>query len=212
MVRPALVRPALVRPALVRPALVRPALVRPALVRPALVRSDNRAQQAAPLRRPTGKGRAMKSNPQIIEALNARRIEELTAIDQYSAHLATAKRWGYAKFVAYLEERIADETKHMLLLEGRIRELSGVVTTGRIGTVVQGETLDKMLAVDGFSETDAIARYKETIALCMTQGDHVTRRLLEEIIVDENDHLVDIEAHLTQVLQMGIQNWLSLQV
>jgi bacterioferritin len=153
----------------------------------------------------------MKGHPNIIEALNLRRIEELTAIDQYSVHLATARRWKYEKFSAYLEERIADETGHMHRLEERIRQLEGTITPGKINAVTVGETLDQMLATDRAAEAAAIRGYNDSINLCLELRDAKTRNLLESILADEDDHLVDIEAYLVQIGQMGLDNWLANQ-
>ena len=153
----------------------------------------------------------MKGNPAIISALNLRLSEELAAITQYSIHRAVMGNWNYAGFVAYIQERIDDETKHFNLVLDRICLLGGL-PMAILGAVNPADMVDGMLVNDQAAEIDAIAKYNETIALCISVGDDDTRRLLESILADETDHLHDIEANLTQLGQMGMQNYLSVQV
>lgn len=54
-----------------------------------------------------------------------------------------------------------------------------------------------------------MVNYNDLIALCLTHKDAATRAVIEEILADEVDHLVDIEAQLTQIAQMTLQNYLS---
>jgi bacterioferritin len=153
----------------------------------------------------------MKGDPRIIADLNQRIKEELGAINQYSIHRAIMANWNYAGFVAYIQERLNDETNHYNLLLDRICFLGGIPDTGVVN-VNPADMVDGMLVNDLAAEEDAIVKYNQTIRLCMEVGDDDTRRLIETILADETDHAKDIEANLVQLNQMGIQNYLSLQV
>jgi bacterioferritin len=50
------------------------------------------------------------------------------------------------------------------------------------------------------------------VALCRDKGDNGTAELLEEILVDEEEHADWLEAQLTLVEQVGAQNYLAQQV
>jgi bacterioferritin len=50
------------------------------------------------------------------------------------------------------------------------------------------------------------------IALCRDKGDNGTAELLEEILVDEEEHADWLEAQLTLVEQVGAQNYLAEQI
>ena len=54
----------------------------------------------------------MIGNQQIIDLLNQRLIEEFTAICQYKNNRSLFAIWEYSQLVEYIDERIADETKH----------------------------------------------------------------------------------------------------
>jgi bacterioferritin len=154
----------------------------------------------------------MKGNERIIEALNARLIEEATGIAQYSAHRAAVANWGYQNLVAMIEEHAADETKHFNWLLDHIYFLGGVPVVGRYGQINLGNSVLEFLDNDYVIELNAINRYSETIDLCIELKDSITRKLLEEILSDERDHINDQETQLAQVVQMGMSAYLSQQI
>lgn len=154
----------------------------------------------------------MQGNPQIIDELNKRLSEELTAIAQYEAHRASFLVKGYNKLVDYIQERIDDERKHYNMLSERIVFLGGVVAAGVINQVQIGNTITMAHSVDLTSEYDAQLKYNQTIELCEELGDNGTRALLESILKDEEDHILDLEAQLAQINEMTVSNYLSIQV
>src|SRR6185369_6568819 len=67
----------------------------------------------------------MKGNEKIIEHLNARLAEELTAINQYMVHSEMCDNWGYQRLHKMIEKRAIDEMKHAEKLIARILFLDG---------------------------------------------------------------------------------------
>ena len=62
----------------------------------------------------------MKGNEKIIEHLNARLAEELTAVNQYMVHAEMCDNWKYDKLHKMIQKRAIDEMKHAEKLIGRI--------------------------------------------------------------------------------------------
>ncbi|HSJ53306.1 MAG TPA: DUF892 family protein, partial [Anaerolineae bacterium] len=62
------------------------------------------------------------------------------------------------------------------------------------------------------AEHDAVAIYNDAVRLARELGDNGTRDLLEDILEDEEEHVDWIEAQLDQIEQMGIQNYLAMQI
>ncbi len=79
------------------------------------------------------------------------------------------------------------EMKHAEQIAERLDYLGGKLTT-KPTPIDIGETLTQMLQIDKKAEEDAIALYKEIIALAAKEGDIVTRKLFEEILSAEEDH------------------------
>lgn len=154
----------------------------------------------------------MKGDPRLITALQARLAEETTAIQQYSAHLARVSNWGLKAHAAYLQERLDDERQHQKALMDRLELFDTVPDVGAINPVEVGVTVDAQLANDLRSESDAAQKYNATIALAVEVGDNDTRRILEEILKDEVEHIDDLEAQLKQIELMGLPIYLGQQI
>ena len=154
----------------------------------------------------------MKGNEKVIEHLNLRLAEELTAINQYMVHSEMCNNWGYERLHKMIEKRAMSEMKHAEKLIARILFLEGRPTVSELNKVHIGAEVPKMHANDLKAEEVAIKGYNESIRLAMEVGDNGTRELLDEILKDEEDHIDEIEAQLDQIKQMGPQNYLVEQI
>jgi len=150
----------------------------------------------------------MKGNAQIIDSLNARLAEELTAINQYMVHSEMCDNWNYVKLHKVIEKRAIDEMKHAEKLIARILFLDGRPIVSNLNKITIGAEVEKMHLNDHAAEADAIKNYNESIRLAVEVGDNGTRELLENILHDEEEHIDLLEAQLDQIKQMGIQNYL----
>ena len=80
------------------------------------------------------------------------------------------------------------EMKHAERLAERLDYLNGVPTTAPEPIFVGGSLIE-MLKQDEQDEEAAIELYKEAIQMASQEGDYTTRRLLEEILADEEGHI-----------------------
>ena len=154
----------------------------------------------------------MKGNTKIIEHLNARLTEELTAINQYMVHAEMCDNWQYERLHKAIEKRAIDEMKHAEKLIARILFLEGIPIVSNLNKMHIGAVVEKMHANDREAEEGAIKGYNESIRLAVELGDNGTRELLEAILKDEEDHIDWIEAQIDQISQMGSQNYLVEQL
>ena len=148
---------------------------------------------------------------EIIAALNEVLTAELTAINQYFVHAKMLQDWGYTRLHAQVRAESIDEMKHADQLIERILYLGGVPNVQRYWKVNIGETVHEQLQVDLQLELEAVPRLNHAIALVRERGDNGTRALLESILVSEEEHTDWLEAQLSQIEQMGIQNYLAVQ-
>lgn len=154
----------------------------------------------------------MKGNEKIIEHLNMRLAEELTAINQYMVHSEMCDAWGYGKLHKVIEKRAIDEMKHAEKLIARILFLEGRPIVSVLNKIHIGAEVPKMHANDRAAEESAILGYNESIRLAADVGDNGTRDMLVAILKDEEEHIDNLEAQLDQISQMGIQNYLVEQL
>ena len=80
------------------------------------------------------------------------------------------------------------EMKHAERLAERLDYLNGVPTT-KPDPIFVGGSLLEMLKQDEQNEEEAITLYKQTIQAAAEEGDFTTRRMLEEILAEEETHI-----------------------
>ena len=129
----------------------------------------------------------MKGLPEIIEALNRALTVELTAINQYFLHGEICGNWGYDRLYAFIRKESIDEMKHAEMIAERIDELGGTPNIN-VGPISSGGDLEKMLRDNVAAEEEAVERYTKQIQ-DVGMSDPTTRRLLEDILAEEERHL-----------------------
>jgi bacterioferritin len=154
----------------------------------------------------------MKGNDKVIERLNARLADELTAINQYMVHSEMCDNWGYERLHGAIEKRAVDEMKHAERLIGRILFLEGLPTVSQLNKIDIGAQVDDQLAKDWAAEAAAVRDYNADVRAAAEAQDNGSRELLESILKDEEDNIDWIESQLDQIKQMGLQNYLEKQV
>lgn len=123
----------------------------------------------------------------IVDALNEDRAYELAAIIQYMGHHYEGEGMESPPILDMFKEISIDEMKHAEKLAERIAYLGGVPVQ-KPTKVVRGGDLKKMIKDDLDAEMGAIERYRRHIKLCDELGDVTTRRMLEEILAQEEGH------------------------
>lgn len=124
----------------------------------------------------------------LIELLNTGIARELQVSIQYMwQHVQVTGVQGTIVEGIFRKIAIA-EMKHAERLAERLDYLNGVPTTKPDPIFVRGSLLE-MLTQDEQNEEQAITLYKQAIKVAADEGDHTTRRLLEEILAEEEDHI-----------------------
>jgi bacterioferritin len=153
----------------------------------------------------------MQGNAKILEALNQRLAEELTAINQYMVHAEMCANWGYDKLHKAIEHQAIDEMHHAEWLIGRIIFLDGVPIVSKLNAMKIGKTVLEMIGNDQDDELGAVKAYNESIKLADEVRDKGTSELLAKILKMEEDHVDWAEVQRAQIEQMGIENYLAAQ-
>ncbi len=154
----------------------------------------------------------MKGETKIIDVLNEVLSAELTAINQYFVHSEMCENWGYERLQHTIRKHSIGEMKHAEKVIERVLFLEGVPNVQRLGKINIGETVEEMMRVDLALELDALPRLNAGIATCREAGDNNSRLLLEEILEDEEEHVDWIEAQISLIQQVGLQNYLAQQI
>jgi len=154
----------------------------------------------------------MKGDAKVIEELNARLAEELTAINQYFVHAEMCDDWHYGRLAEAIKKRSITEMKHAEKLIERILYLDSRPIVSNLNEMHIGALVPDMHSNDLASELDAVAAYNASIRICVEARDEGTKELLESILADEEEHVDWLEAQLAQIEQMGREVYLAEQI
>ncbi len=125
---------------------------------------------------------------QLLDLLNKGIARELQVSIQYM--------WQHVQLTGIDGANIEDtfrqiaiaEMKHAEKLAERLDYLDGVPTV-KPDPIFVGGSLIEMLKQNELNEEEAITLYKQAIQLAQNEGDYSTRRLLEEILAEEETHI-----------------------
>jgi bacterioferritin len=124
----------------------------------------------------------------LLDLLNKGVAKELQVSIQYM--------WQYVQVTGLDGEVVKDifrkisiiEMKHAERLAQRLNYLNGVPTS-KPNPIFVGGSLIEMLKQDQQDEEESIILYKRAIQVASEEGDFTTRRLLEEILSEEETHI-----------------------
>ena len=135
----------------------------------------------------------------VIDLLNQARAAELTAIMQYMAHHYELEDADYGKLAKTMKTIAIQEMDHAEQLAERILYLEGTPTSDPDGQVTHGQDIPDMLKRDVGLERGAVDMYNGSAMACAQAGDHTSKRLFQQLLQDEEEHLDEfenIQAHL----------------
>lgn len=128
------------------------------------------------------------------QLLNEALATEIMCVLRYRHHQIIAKGIDYLQVAQEFQEHAEQEEQHMLMIAERINQLGGnpdfnpITIAKRTATEYgSGSTLTEMIKEDLVAERIAIMVYRKMIAW-FGEGDPTTRRMLEAILEDEEDH------------------------
>lgn len=154
----------------------------------------------------------MQGKQVIIDALNDGLTIELTAINQYFVQAKMCENWGLHRLAKKHYEESLGEMKHAEKLIERIIFLEGVPEIARYDVIRVGTDVKEQFENDLQLETKGVEAYNKAIALCIQEDDAGSRELMEEILVDSEEHVDWLESQLDLISKMGLENYLVTQV
>jgi len=153
----------------------------------------------------------MQVSTSIIAKLNEILTAQVTAAHQSWVHARMCANWGYPVLDARVGDRSGGIRQRVDELITRILFLEGIPNMQRIGNVMIGQTVLEQLRLDKDSHTTIINQINQAIALCVAEGDHGSRALLESSLVAEESELHWLEMQLELTQQIGEAGYLAQQ-
>lgn len=154
----------------------------------------------------------MKGKQNVIDALNAGLTIELTAINQYFIHAKMCRNWGFNKLAKHFYDESIEEMKHAEMLIDRILFLDGVPEIARYNVIRVGQTAEEQIRNSLQLELQGVEAYNNAIKLATDEKDNGSKELMDKILVETEESVDWAEAQLYRIEQVGIQNYLAMQM
>ena len=116
---------------------------------------------------------------------------EYAAAVQYTQHAAVITGAKYESIQKELLVHAQEEMQHAVMLAEQIDYLGGIPSAGVEEREVSADSLE-MLRQDLRGEQQAIDSYKERIAQAEALREYGLRRVLEDILIQEEEHKRDL--------------------
>jgi bacterioferritin len=145
-----------------------------------------------------------------IELLNKAVTDELSAVHQYMYFHFHCDDQGYDLLAGLFKRQAIDEMLHVEKLAERILFLKGEVEMVASETVEKIHDVKKMLVKAAEMELAAVKDYNQWANECAAAADSVSKKIFEDLVVDEEGHLDQFETELENLQKFG-DNYLALQ-
>ena len=131
------------------------------------------------------------SREELVRLLNEDLAREYQAIIAYTVYSQVLKGAAYTDIAGELEQHASEELAHAIKLSRQIDYFGGMPAV-QPKPVQTSEDPRKMLQFDLENERETIRNYRERIQQADAMGEFALSEVLREIIVQEQEHLMDL--------------------
>jgi bacterioferritin len=135
------------------------------------------------------------SRDRLAELLNEDLSREYQAIISYVVYSQVLKGAEFMSIAGQLETHAQQELKHALIISKQIDYL-GKMPTVMPKPVRTSEKAKDMLRFDLENENETIKNYRARVRQCEALGEFAMAELIRQILVDEQDHQIDLATAL----------------
>ncbi len=131
----------------------------------------------------------------LIDNLNQDLAREYQAIIAYVIYSQVIKGAAYMNIADQLEQHAKQELEHAMIISRQIDYLGGT-PTNTPKPVKMSDKAEEMLRFDLDNENLTVKNYRERVRQCEALGEYAMAEHIREILVDEQDHQIDLATAL----------------
>ena|SRR5438270_468255 len=128
---------------------------------------------------------------EMVHLLNADLAREYQAIIAYTVYSQAIKGAAYTDIAEELEKHASEELSHALKISRQISYFGGMPAVWP-NEVKTSDDPKQMLRFDLDNERETILNYRQRIQQAEAMGEFALSEVLREIIVQEQEHLIDL--------------------
>jgi bacterioferritin len=128
---------------------------------------------------------------QMVALLNEDLAREYQAVIAYTVYSQALKGAKYTDVARELEKHAGEELEHAIKIAKQVDYFGGM-PTGTPKPVKLSEDPETMLRADLENERETVAQYRQRIQQAEALGEFALSEVLREIIVQEQDHEIDL--------------------
>jgi bacterioferritin len=144
----------------------------------------------------SGESEQTISRERLAELLNEDLSREYQAIISYVVYSQVLKGAEFMSIAKQLELHAQQELKHALIISRQIDYL-GKMPAVAPKAVQTSENAKQMLRFDLENENETIRNYRARVRQCEELGEFAMAELIRQILVDEQDHQIDLATALS---------------
>jgi len=147
---------------------------------------------------------------QSIELLNKAVADEMSAVHQYMYFHFHCDDQGFDLLASLYRKTAMEEMRHIEMLAERILYLKGEVLMKPSKEVEPVHVVREMIEFSRSDEMSAIKNYNVWANECAANADSASKKLFENLVVDEERHFDQFDIELDNLERFG-DNYLALQ-
>ena len=145
-----------------------------------------------------------------IDLLNRAVADELSAVHQYMYFHFHCDDQGYDLLAGLFRRTAIEEMGHIEALAERVLFLKGEVLMRASAEVEKIHDVRQMLELARKMEEDSAREYNHWANECSANADSVSRKLFEQLVMDEERHFAQYDAEVDNITRFG-DRYLALQ-
>lgn len=140
----------------------------------------------------------MNADPRTLGWLNRALNHELSAVQQYQAHIVLARFWGEDAMADRWQSEAVEELQHAQRLMAHLIRLGVAPSAGSLIPARLGRTVAQLCLANQQMELEAVDLYQAALLHAQRVRDGEVALLMQSLLDEETEHLMNVNHSLSE--------------